>query len=383
VCAAGVPDGGQAELTAAMVCSECAPTAAGGTATLLSEGEAAEGWWSVRQEEAAASRQRQFAITVDGVVVWKQIRCRYGCANGSTSSNESPEAYRRQPCIPCATALMQMDPALACAEEGGKNVSAFLDAPEGQPPCGTPGPGETTNFRPFKAVCVSCEARLQQWDDDDNDAAAAGGTGKVPRYVFPLSMPKPATKAELCLALCNPSLYHSYDRLNKVDVPITALVPFGRLRCGACADQTRYRCLDGCAEGYYLNASLGICLACTATPCPANAGLYRERCPRGSATRDAQCVPYPSEALQNSGDETTTVEQRPPAAPRHQGGRRRVHVQPPLAHGRGARGRAARAHRPCGGQPPSRAVRARVHQQLRMVNAPLLLFYYYYYHCSA
>ncbi len=299
VCAAGVSAGGKAELTTAMVCSECEQTMADGTATLLPE-EEGEAWWSVRQEEAAALRQRQFATTVDGVVVWGQIHCRYGCANGSTSNNVSPEAYRREPCIPCAAALLQMDPALACAvvKEGEhqQGVSAFLDAPEGQPPCGTAAAGETANFRPFKAVCVACEARLQQW-----------GADKVPRYVFPPLMPKPATRAADCLALCNPSLYHSYDGSNS-DVPLTAPVPFARLRCGACADQTQYSCQYGCVEGYYLNSSAGTaqkCLPCTATPCPADAGLYRERCPRGSASRDAQCVPCPSasEALQNSYEE--------------------------------------------------------------------------------
>lgn len=288
LCARGTTNE-QAELTAGTVCTECRPTIADGTATLLPIGSAAAKlWWRVRIDGLD-----QFRHTEDGIYLWNKIRCRYGCANGTTSNNDSPDAYRQQPCVSCAAVLARTT---VCPSGAGAAaaLSAFLDAPTGEATCGTVAPGETDNLRPFKAECVACASRLQAW------TTPADAAQRVPRYVFPAIMTRPALSSGACLALCNPALYHSYD--GHGTTPITDAVPFARLRCGACIDRADIPCLGGCVDGLYLNASAATakCLPCTTALCPP--GLYREPCLHGGASRDAKCVecPSPSEALRNA-----------------------------------------------------------------------------------
>ena len=277
------PPAGMAELTADTVCSQCNPTGPNGATLLAFSTDAYYDWWTQRLEQGGSGGFS--SAIVNGVNQWQAIQCRYACPAGLTSNGLSPADYIRTPCVPCPTASS------LCAGFAPTSVPAFLSVPPNAQ-CGLAG-----NYAPYAATCLTCEGTLQ----------VLTATG-APTYVFfqpPAGAPNPALDPSDCYALCNPSLFHSFDLLaNGPPVPAGGdPLPFGTLRCIPCGGSgDAFSCAGRCPDGKYHNASAAAgqadCLPCTTDPCAD--GLYREACFAGTASADARCLPCPASALQNS-----------------------------------------------------------------------------------
>jgi hypothetical protein len=118
-------------------------------------------------------------------------------------------------------------------------VPAFLDTKSSSGACGA----SAGNYAPYKAVCTSCEARLQGFTDANN---RNNNKGTIPKYVFSMpAMPadnNPVASPADCMAMCNPDLFHSYTEAERGGVPLAAPVRFQSLRCELCSTNEALPC---------------------------------------------------------------------------------------------------------------------------------------------
>ena len=292
------PPPGVSELTTKHVCAECAPLSSN-IGTLMLQRDEAEiarwsDWWTCRQNQ----------FTNDG---WAAIRCRYLCPAGFTSNTLSPAAYLKTPCVPCPSDTIQAGWAQALCRTAGlsmQTVPTYIGVADdtrslyqivAEPvQCGASG----DNYVPYLPACLPCDAPPMQMQSAYDPTQ--------PMYVFRVGATNPVAVAGSCLALCNPSLYFSYDKAAPAgSPPITDPIPWARLDCRLCASVSEFACQGhDCADGYFQNASassssgLKVCTLCNTDPCPLP-GTYREPCLGGSAIADAQCLPCPSAALKD------------------------------------------------------------------------------------
>ena len=272
---------GAAELDTGLVCDTCATTL-NSAVLILATDSRYEDWWNVRANTAPFS----YAL-VNGLNQWQNLACRYYCALGYTSNNANAAAYGKAPCVACVAASSQT--LLLCQLLDLRTVPAYIDGGQNG------GCGQAAqNYAPYQPSCQPCASAYTQTVPD---------SAYLPRYKFfvaAAAAANPAPAASQCLALCNPSVYLSYDLQSPADnsAPIQEPVPVGRLRCVPCADGGgAFSCQGRCLDGFFHNASAAAgttdCVRCTTAPC-ATAGFYREGCLAGLNVMDARCLACPS-----------------------------------------------------------------------------------------